>query len=119
MKISIPQNIYSAIIAMQLPNKLKNNIEIVASSLITQNIKNDTADIGLIPIMDLLKNHDFYVSKKTAISFDGELSNSYIYYGEELENKTDVYLRGDVSSNEIIISKMLYKLINHFILFKL
>jgi hypothetical protein len=108
MKIFLPSSIYSAILGIMLPDDLKSEIEIVPASLITDKLVNTENSIGLIPSMDLLKNNKLHVSKKIALSFDGALSQSYFYFMPD-QNKFDkVLLRGDVTSNEVILSKILF-----------
>lgn len=108
MTIVIPQNIYAAIYAMQLPDEVKNNTKVLASSLIANEIEKGDSDVGLIPSLDLLNHKDLFVSKKIALSFDGMLSNTYFYFVPGSEKISEVFLRGDVSSNEIILSKILF-----------
>ena len=108
MKIYFPSSIYSAILALMLPDKLKSNIEIIPSALITEKLLNDTDAVGLIPSLDLIKHKELFVSKKIALSFDGALSQSYFYFMPD-QNKFDkLFLRGDVTSNEVILSKILF-----------
>ena len=109
MKLIIPKNIYSALFALSLPDDLKESIVVESSSLIVREIKNGNAEIGLIPSFDLLKHNDLFVSKKIGISFDGLLSNSYLHLIPESSTFSDVYLNGDVSSNEIVLTNVLFK----------
>jgi len=108
MNIAIPQNIYSALFALVLPDELKSGVSIKESSLITKELKEGKFDVGLIPSCDLLTHKDLFVSQKYAISFDGILSNSYIYFLPEQHNFKKILLRGDISSNDMILSKILF-----------
>lgn len=108
MKLIIPQNIYSAIFAMSLPDELKKIIEVKPSSIICNELENNTDTIGLMPSMDIYKHNDLFISSKLGISFDGILSNTYIYFQPEQLSFVDLFLRGDVSTNEIILSKILF-----------
>ena len=103
-----PKNIFSAIFAASLPEELKQNFSVQPSSMLSKELETGKADIGFIPSCDLINHKDFFVSKKIAISFDGLLSNSYIYFAPEKVLIKDVLLRGDVSVNEIILSKILF-----------
>lgn len=109
MKILIPKNLYSAILALNIPDEFKENIEIKPSSMISSELEAGNADVGLIPSCDLLKYTNFKVSKKVAISFDGLLSNAYLYFVPDQNKFDNIYLRGDVSSNEIILTKILFQ----------
>ncbi len=109
MNIYFPANIYSALLGLYLPDDIKENIEILPSSMITAKVTEDDESIGLIPTMDLIKSKDLKISKKISLSFDGALSQSYLYFVPE-QNKFDkILMRGDVTSNEIILSKILFK----------
>lgn len=108
MKVVIPQNIYAAIFAINLPGEIKNNIKVTASSLIANEIEKGNSDIGLMPTFDLINHKDFFVSGKAALSFDGILSNTYFYFVPGTEKISEIFLRGDISSNEIILSKILF-----------
>ena len=108
MKVVIPQNIYAAIFAMNLPDEIKGDIKVTASSLIANEVEKENSDIGLMPSFDLLNHKELYISKKAALSFDGLLSNTYFYFVPGKEKIYELFLRGDVSSNEIILSKILF-----------
>lgn len=108
MKIAIPQNIYTALFAMALPDELKEGVNVKASSLITKELKEGKYDIGIIPSCDLLTHKDLFISKTCGLSFDGALSNSYIYFVPEQQNFKKILLRGDISSNDLVLSKILF-----------
>jgi len=108
MNLAIPQNIYTALFAMTLPDELKEKVNVRASSLITKELKEGKCDVGLIPSCDLLTHKDLFISKSYGLSFDGALSNSYIYFVPEQQNLSKILLRGDISSNDLILSKILF-----------
>ncbi len=108
MNIVIPQNIFAAVFALSLPDKFKDKIIIKESSLITTDLEKDKNNVALIPSLDLLKHEDLFVSKKFGISFDGILSNSYFYFIPEQTTFNKILLKGDLSSNDIILSKILF-----------
>jgi predicted solute-binding protein len=76
--------------------------------MISKELEEGVIDIALIPALDLLNHKELFVSKKIALSFDGELSNSYLYFKPDINNFERVYLAGDVSSNEAILVKILF-----------
>lgn len=108
MNIIIPQNIFSALFALSLPDKYKDKILIKESSLITSELEKNKKDVALIPSLDLLKHEDLFVSKKIGISFDGILANSYFYFIPEQTTFNKILLKGDLSSNDIILSKIIF-----------
>lgn len=109
MKIVIPQNIYGAILSLNFPDSLKEKVEVKPSSMITSELVNGNADIGLIPSYDLLTYSDLKISENVGISFDGMLSNAYLYFVPEQNRFEKINLRGDVSSNEIILTKIMFQ----------
>jgi hypothetical protein len=109
MRVEIPKNVYTAILGLMLPDPNRNEIQANSSSLITQNLEAEKADIGLIPSLDLIKHKDLYVSRRVAVSFDGILSNAYFYFVPDQQDFDEIFLQGDVSSNEIILSSILFK----------
>lgn len=108
MNIIIPQNIYSALFAFSLPDNLKENIIIKESSLIIKELEKNKDNVGLIPSLDLLLHPEIFVSETFAVSFDGLLSNSYLYFMPEQNGLKKILLRGDLSSNDLILSKILF-----------
>lgn len=110
MIITIPQNYFAGLWALNLPDEFKNNVQIKAASLIAQEIGDPKEDenLYLIPTLSLIKNRELFVSSRCAISFDGLLSNSYLYFKPDSEVFDSIYVRGDVSINEILLSKILF-----------
>ncbi|MCW9094498.1 MAG: hypothetical protein OQJ74_01480 [Ignavibacteriaceae bacterium] len=89
----------------------KSNVEFetVPSSVIAKRLAADQNSVGLIPSLDLISNKDLFVSSEIGISFDALLSNAYIHFKEEQETIDEIFLKGDVTSNEVILSKILFK----------
>jgi hypothetical protein len=108
-KFYLPRNIFSRILISELEDKSEIDYQFVPSSLIVKNLLNEKASAGLIPTMDLITNKDLYISSEVGISFDALLSNAYIHFKEEQETIDELFLRGDVTSNEVILSKILFK----------
>ncbi|MEO8399162.1 MAG: hypothetical protein ABI550_05015 [Ignavibacteriaceae bacterium] len=104
-----PNNIFAKKIADNLPAELKNEIKYSPSALLTKEILKNKKIVGFIPTTDLINNKDFFVSKKFGISFEGTLCNSYIYFKPGKETIKEIDLAGDVSSLEVIVSKILFK----------
>ncbi len=108
MNILIPQNIFSAIFALSLPENVQSNIVVKESSLIGRELELSDNSIGLMPSCDLIDHRDLFVSSKAGISFDGELSNTYFYFVPEQTVFNKIFLRGDISKNEVLLSKILF-----------
>jgi len=108
-KFYLPRNIFSRILISELEDKSEIDYQFVPSSLIVKNLLNEKNSAGLIPTMDLITNKDLFISSEVGISFDALLSNAYIHFKEEQETIDELFLRGDVTSNEVILSKILFK----------
>ena len=108
MKFGIPQNIFAAIFAFSLPDKYQAAISGMSSAVIAKELSDGKLDLALIPSCDLFTHKELFISKKAAISFDGELSNSYLYFngGGAIDS---FFMRGDVTSNDIILSKLIFQ----------
>jgi hypothetical protein len=108
MKIVFPKNIFTSILLAAMPEQLKSGVTFKDAPIISQEIEKNNADLALMPSLDLIKHPDLFVSSKIALSFDGSLSNTYLYFMPNQNKFTDLYLNGDISSNEIILSKILF-----------
>ncbi|MBE0573245.1 MAG: hypothetical protein IH618_17010 [Ignavibacteriaceae bacterium] len=108
-KFYLPRNIFSQIILSEIEDKSELYIEFLPSSMISKRLSDDNNSVGLIPTLDLITNKDLFVSSEIGISFDALLSNAYIHFKEEQEIIDELFLRGDVTSNEVILSKILFK----------
>lgn len=109
MNIIIPQNFYAGLWALMLKDEHKKNLFIKPASLINQEVESSGEDdIFLLPSLSVYKNKDLYVSQRFGLAFDGLLSNSYLYLRESVQSFDSILLRGDVSINEIFLSKILF-----------
>ena len=108
-KFYLPRNIFSQILLSEIEDKSEIDFQFVPSALIVKNISNEIDSVGLIPTMDLITNKDLFVSSEIGISFDALLSNAYIHFKEEQETIDELFMKGDVTSNEVILSKILFK----------
>lgn len=108
MKLLIPKNIFSTLFVLSLDKQLCPEISVNEASLITKELYNDEDSIGLIPSYDLISNRELFVSSKLGIGFTESLSNSYMYFSSS-KDLTEVLLRGDISTNEVILSKLVFQ----------
>jgi hypothetical protein len=110
MKLILPKNIYTKIFAEVIKKYEQVEIIFKEASLIAKELHEDTLAIGLIPSLELSQYKTFFVSSKAGISFDGLLSNSYFYLSENDDRQLgQISICGDVSINEVILSKILFK----------
>ncbi len=107
MKITIPPNIFADLLVASLSAFGKFEIERKQSALIVNEVESGNSELGLIPVFDLLQHSELFVSRKIGISFDGPLSNSYLYFKPSQRSMEKLFLTGDVSTNEIILSKII------------
>lgn len=105
MKIIIPNNLFATILILSMEENANHEIIVRDSPLIQNELNSDDSSVALMPSMNLIQNRDLYVSSKIGIAFDGPLSNSYMYFAEN--GQLDKFLlKGDTSSNEAILSKI-------------
>ncbi len=109
MNLIFPKNIYTILIAQLLPDEIKENIKFMPAAVISQQIAADEKAAGLIPSLDLINHKDLYVSGEFGIAFEGVLGNSWLYFNNKDQKINDLYLLGDISSTEVILSKILFK----------
>ncbi len=107
--IAIPNNIFMQLLAESVLKNSSEEINYVSSSLALSNLLEDRCDVAIIPSLDLLQHKELFISGRNAISFDGYFSNQYIYFKENEKKIQELYLRGDLSKNEIILSKILFR----------
>jgi len=108
MRILLPNNIYAKLFFSALPGVKEEELIYTGSASISNELADGKGDIALIPSLDLLNHPQFFVSGKAAISFDGSLSNSYYYFLKHLRLVKEVYLKGDVSKNDVILTKIIF-----------
>ncbi|HCY76201.1 MAG TPA: hypothetical protein DHV28_09795 [Ignavibacteriales bacterium] len=108
-KIFLPQNVFSKIFLSELTLDDNYKIEFHPASVIAKKLLNEETAVGLIPTLDLFTFKDLFVSSKIGLSFNALLSNSYIHFKEGQESLEEIFLLGDVTTNEIILSKILFK----------
>lgn len=110
MKLFLPPNLFVEILKSFLNNSNVFDIHVMGSSLLSSQLENDRNAVALIPSLDIINHRDIFVSGKVGIAFDGTLSNSYFYLSQN-ENRTlgNIFIRGDVSINEIILTKILFE----------
>lgn len=109
MNIYFPQNIFTQLIKSSLPENMQEDIEFRPGALVTSEILGNKGSVGLIPTLDLIKHKDLFVSKSFGVSFESDLCNSYLYFlthGKDIKN---IYMSGDVTSNEAVVAKLILK----------
>jgi hypothetical protein len=109
MKIISPANYFTKLFFYNFEKGIKDNIRFTPSSLIMAELLKEDNSIALVPLTDLIQNKDIHISRSFGLTFEGGLSNSYIYYARGSKNVTQLNLSGDVSSCEVILSKILFK----------
>ena len=108
MKLFIPQNIFSSIFESVIPKN--SNIEIIRkeSALICKQLETNTSAVALMPTLELINHRSLFVSQKLGFSFDGILSNAYLSFVGAERDISKLKIRGDLSINEIVLSKILF-----------
>jgi hypothetical protein len=109
MKLIIPNNIFATLFILAMDEAERPGIEVKEASLISSELNNNENCIGIIPSFDLITNQDFFVSRKFGIGFESTLSNSYLYFSGENDEISKILLKGDITTNEVILSKIVFK----------
>ena len=109
MKIFLPENIFAKFLCDFLNVKDKKNVVFKPSALLTKFLHSEENSIALIPTLEIITNRELFISHTVGISFGGSLCNSFIYYNNISEELNNLKLVGDVSSMEVILSKILFK----------
>ncbi|MFC2103227.1 hypothetical protein ACFLSS_02240 [Bacteroidota bacterium] len=109
MNIFFPENIFTRALLSKFDKKEKDIISFFPSSLLAKKLNDQPDSIALIPTLEIIINQDIYVSHSFGLAFDGILSNTYIYFGDEREQVEQIRIAGDISSMEVIMSKILFK----------
>jgi hypothetical protein len=108
-KIYLPQNIFTRIFLSELSEDTDAGFQYLSSALISRKISTEENSIGFIPSMDLITHKDLFVSAEIGISFNALLSNAYLHFKENQTTIDKLFLKGDISSNEALLSKILFK----------
>lgn len=108
MKLFLPKNIFTEIFAKVLPADSGIDLIYKESPLIVKQLESDTSAIALIPSLELINHRELFVSRKSAVSFDGVLSNTYFYFVAKERKVERIALRGDASINEVLLTKILF-----------
>jgi hypothetical protein len=108
MKLILPKNIFTSLFVNHFINTDQNEIKYNESSLIAKELESNTSAVALIPTLDLINNRNLFVSSKAAVIINGALSNSYIYFKEGEKEFERISLRGDVTLNEVLFSRIIF-----------
>lgn len=108
-KLFVPGNFFSKLFLNELKPAEDVEVNISPASLIARNLSEYENSLGLIPTLDLLTSKELYISSRIGVSFNALLSNAYLYFSEEQDSIKEIALAGDVTSNEIILSKVLFR----------
>lgn len=108
-KFYLPRNIFSDILLSEIEDKSSIEAGFIPSALIVKKLNEESNAVGLIPTMDIITNKDIFISSDIGVSFNALLSNSYIHFKEEQQTIDELLLKGDATSNEVILSKILFK----------
>jgi len=108
MKLYLPDNIFARVLFEGLVNEVKENVNFLPSSILSKTLNDDQHSAAVIPTLELITNKNLFVSKSVGISFEDQLSNSFIYYEPELTEIVKLKLAGDISSMEVVLSKIIF-----------
>lgn len=108
MKIKLPNIFLAKLFAALIPDKYNQDISFTQSALVGKELVGENVEVALIPSCDLLAHPNLFVSKHYGISCNGMLSNAQIFYAPSKKGISKIGLYGDVTSNEIILPRIIY-----------
>ncbi len=108
MRLIAPNNIFTTLFYLSIPEIKRPELLLKESSLITNELLISNDSLAIIPSLDLINHRDLFVSSKIAFGFDSELSNTFLYFSESDPDFKKLLLKGDISSNEVILSKIFF-----------
>jgi predicted solute-binding protein len=109
MRIYFPDNVFSRLITAVIDEEESKEFFFEPSSILSKKLNDDPHSAALLPTLELITNKELFVSKSVGISFESPLSNSFIYYEPGLKEIANIKLAGDISSMEVILSKIIFK----------
>jgi len=109
MKIFFPDNIFSRLLVVVIDKEESKEFLFEPSSILSKKLNDNPHSATLIPTLEFITNKNLFVSKSVGISFEDQLSNSFIYYEPGLKEIVKLKLAGDISSMEVILSKIIFK----------
>jgi predicted solute-binding protein len=109
MKIFFPDNIFTRLLVVVIDKEESKELLFEPSSILSKKLNDDPHSAALIPTLELITNKELFVSKSIGISFEGPFSNSFIYYEPGFNEIANIKLAGDISSMEVILSKIIFK----------
>jgi hypothetical protein len=108
MNILLPDNIFSRILSSAFDENDIERLHYIPSAMLSKNLSEMKNSIALIPTLDLINHKELFISQAIGISFDESISNSYIYFNQKEKSIGEIILAGDVSTNEAILTKILF-----------
>jgi hypothetical protein len=109
-ELFIPDNIFARMLFSKFGEELKHITKFKPSASLAVELRENESAIAFIPTTDIITNKEFFISRNIGISFEGPLSNAFIYYDSgKSESIKEIKLAGDVSTIEVILSKILFK----------
>ena len=109
MKLYLPDNVFARVFFEELVNEVKEKVNFLPSSILSKTLNDNKFSAALIPTLELITNKNLFVSRSVGISFEGPLSNSFIFYEPGLKEIEKIKLAGDISSMEVILTKIIFK----------
>lgn len=109
MKFLFPNNIFARLLANSFPDEFKQDITFDNAIAIAARLENEPGTVGLITPIDIVQHQNLCVSKSFGISFNGDISNSYLYFAPEKKNMAEVFLAGDITALEAMYAAIFFK----------
>ncbi len=108
IRLGIPQTIFADLFVSAFPKEFFSVTQLSNTELLNF-LASGQIDLALIPSLEIINEENIFVSKNFGISFDGPLSDDYLYFPKNEKNLSKVALAGTVSLNEVILSKVIFR----------
>lgn len=107
--IAIPDNILANLFIAAFPENTFKDVKRIKSPELLTSLITGKCDFALIPTMELIKKPELVVSGNFGISLDGEISNSFYYFKSGQKSVNEIYLEGDISYQDVMLTKLIFK----------
>ena len=108
LRLGIPNTIFADIFVSAFPKEFF-HVTKHGNHELVELLELGEIDLALIPSLEIIGTDNLFVSKRFGIAFDGPVSDDYIYFPKDEKNLAKVGLAGNVSMNEVVLSKVIFR----------
>ena len=108
LRLGIPDTIFADIFVSAFPKEFF-HVTKHGNHELLELLELGQIDLALIPSLEIIGTDNLFVSKRFGIAFDGAVSDDFIYFPKNEKNLSKVGLAGNVSMNEVVLSKVIFR----------